>query len=44
MVDPEEGPPLFLDQTETQRAEKNFLADRPPPLSKGLYDRASPLS
>ena len=28
--------PLFLDQTEAQRAEKNFLGDRPPRLSKGL--------
>ena len=33
------GPPLFLDQTE-----KNFLARPPPPLSKGLDDRAPPLS
>ena len=24
--------PLFLDQTEAQRAEKNFFGDRPPPL------------
>ena len=34
------GLPLFLDQTETQRAEKNFFGDRPSPrpLSKGLDD------
>ena len=25
------GPPLFLDQTETHRAEKNFLGHAPPP-------------
>ena len=25
------GHPLFLDQTETRRAEKSFLGDRPPP-------------
>ena len=31
------GLPLFLDQTETRRAEKIFLGDRPP-LSKGLDD------
>ena len=39
------GPPLFLDQTEARRAEKNFGGDRsspglddhpPPPLSQGL--------
>ena len=46
MVDPGEGPPLFLDQTEAQRAEKIFLDwssafsqgqdDCPPPLSQGL--------
>ena len=48
VADPGEGPvgspPLFLDQTEAQRAEKNFFGDlSPPPLSKGLDDR-SPLS
>ena len=32
--------PLFLDQTEAQRAEKIFLI--PPPLSQGLDDRAPP--
>ena len=26
------GPPLFLDQTEARRAEKNFWRPRPPPL------------
>ena len=47
-MDPGEGPggpapppPLVLDQTEAQRAEKNFLeTPSPPPLSKGLDDRA----
>ena len=52
-MDPGEGPggpapppPLVLDQTEAQRAEKNFLETPfpapppPPPLSKGLDDRA----
>ena len=34
-------PPLFLDQTETRRAEKNFFGDRPP-LSKGLDDPPPP--
>ena len=51
MADPGEGPggpgaPLFLNQTEARRAQKNFLGDRlpPPPFSKGLDDRApSPL-
>jgi len=29
--------PLFLDQTEEKKEEKNFFRDRPlPPLSKGL--------
>ena len=50
MADPGKGPvgyspsPLFLDQTEARRAEKNFLGDRhtPPPLSKGLDDRSPP--
>ena len=37
------GHPLFLDQTETRRAEKIFLGDRPPP-SKGLDDLDPPLS
>ena len=35
------GLPLFLDQTETRRAKKIFLGDRPPPPhppSKGLDD------
>ena len=38
VADPGEGPtslPLFLDQTEARRAEKNFLGDRPPPLISG---------
>ena len=45
MADPGKGPggynlsPLFLDQTEARRAEKKFLRDRPPYLSKGLDDR-----
>ena len=36
------GPPLFLDQTEAQRAKKIFW-DTPPSVSKGL-DNHSPLS
>ena len=28
--------PLFLDQTEARRTEKDFLGDRVPPLSQGL--------
>ena len=38
------GPPLFFDQNETRRAEKNFFGDRPPPrpLSQGLDDRSRP--
>ena len=46
VADPGEGPaaphPLFLDQTEAQRAEKNLFSDRAPtptPLSQGLDDR-----
>ena len=35
-------PPLFLDQTEAQRAAKIFLETFPPPLSKGLDDRPTP--
>ena len=36
-------PPLFLDQTEAQRAAKIFLETfPPPPLSKGLDDRPTP--
>ena len=31
---------LFLDQTEAQRAEKNFFETAPPTLSQGLDDRA----
>ena len=48
MADPGEGPggagpPLFFDQNETRRAEKNFFGDRPPPaLSQGLDDRSRP--
>ena len=33
-----EPSPLFLDQTEAQRAENILLGD-PPPLSKGMDDR-----
>ena len=38
MADPGEepggpGPPLFLDQTETRRAEKYFFGDRPTSLN-----------
>ena len=29
-------PPLFLDQTEARRTEKNVFAPPPPPLSHGL--------
>ena len=36
--------PLFLDQTEARRAEKNFFGTAPPPLSQGLDDRVPPLS
>ena len=36
---PSPPPPLFLDQTETQRAEKNFFCDRAPYLSQALDDR-----
>ena len=42
MADPGEGPggaepPLFLDQTEARRAEKDFFRPPPPlPLSEGL--------
>ena len=47
VADPREGPggpppplpPLFLDQTEAQRAKKNVF-ETPPPLSQGLNDRA----
>ena len=35
-------PPLFLDQTEAQRAAKSFLETSPAPLSKGLDDRPTP--
>ena len=35
-------PPLFLDQTEAQRAGKIFLETFPPRLSKGLDDRPTP--
>ena len=38
MADPGEGP----DQTETQRTEKHFFGDRPPPLSQGLDDQPPP--
>ena len=47
VADPGEGPgaPLFLDQTETRRAEKNFggtARGSPPPLSEGVDDRTPP--
>ena len=32
------GHPLFLEQTETRRAEKIFFGDHPPPQSKNLDD------
>ena len=38
------GPPLFLDQTEARRAEKNVFGDPTPPLSKGLDDQDPSLS
>ena len=46
VADPEEGPggvrpPLFLDQTEARRAEKNLL-DTAPPFSLGLDDQPPP--
>ena len=31
------SPPLFLDQTEAQRAEKNFWETTPPPPPQGLH-------
>ena len=47
MADPREGPggapPLFLDQNEAQRAEKNF-SETTPPLSQGLDYPAPPPS
>ena len=39
---PAPAPPLFLDQTEARRAEKNCFGDHPTPLSKGLDDRPAP--
>ena len=36
------GPPLFLDQTEAQRANKKLLKPGSPPFSKGLDDRPPP--
>ena len=44
VVDPGEGlrGPLFLDQTEARRVEKNFF-ETAAPLSQGLYDRPPPL-
>ena len=40
VADPGEAPPppLFLDQTETRKAEKKFGDCPPPPLSQGLDD------
>ena len=45
VADPGEGPgsPLVR-PNEARKAEKNFLEDRPPPLSKGLDDRPPPLT
>ena len=42
VVDPGEGPPLFLDQIEARRAGKIFLKTGAP-LYQGLDDRAPPL-
>ena len=47
VVDPEEGPggaasPLFFDQNEARRAEKNVFGDQAPHLSQGLDDRRPP--
>ena len=42
VVDPGEGPSLFLDQTEARRAEKKNFETAPPPFSQGLDDLASP--
>ena len=36
------GAPLSLDQTEVQRAEKNFFEATPPNLSPGLDDPPPP--
>ena len=44
MGDSGKDPPLFLDQTEAQRAEKNFFQDHPPSLSQGLDDCFPPYS
>ena len=35
------GPPLFFDQNEARRAEKNFFADRAPPYL-GVWMTAPP--
>ena len=35
--------PLFVDQTEARRAQKNFFQTAPPPFSQGLDDRLPPL-
>ena len=46
VADPGEGPasppPLFLDQTEAQKAEKKFLRPPPPPPSSQGLDEHSP--
>ena len=49
VADPGEGPwgahplpPLFLDETEARRVEKNFFGDRSFPLSQGLDDPLPP--
>ena len=47
MADLGEGtlcPLLFLDQTEAQRAKKNFFGGTGPPLSKVLDDPPPPIS
>ena len=43
MVDPGEGP-LFLDQAEARRDQKNFFWDWTSPYSQGLDDFLPPLS
>ena len=38
-----QAPPLFLDQTEAQRAEKNFFGDPPPPPYLTVWMTRAPL-
>ena len=33
------GPPLFFDQNEARRAEKNFFADRAPPYLRVWFSK-----